>query len=75
MIPQSPRAKTEGWIASCVGDGVVESLDAFSDVEGMSLMRRWSSVIIEPDLGSFFTIHLISLLGTDGDEEDDEEGK
>ena len=74
MIPQSPRAKTEGWIASCVVD-VVESLDAFSDVEGMSLMRRWSSVIIEPDLGSFFTIHFTSLSGTGGDEEEDEEGK
>jgi hypothetical protein len=36
MMPQSPRAKTEGWIASVV----VELLCSDEDEDGISLTRR-----------------------------------
>ena len=41
----------------------------------MSLTRRWSSVMMDPDLESFFTTHFTSLPGVVdwGDEVEEEE--
>jgi hypothetical protein len=46
----------------------VDGEEVEEEEEGMSLMRRRSSVIMEPDFGSFFTTHLTFSGGEDGDE-------
>lgn len=74
-MPQSPRAKTSGCIASVFSDAEAEDEGSGDEEEegdesaGTSLTRRWESVIMEPVFGSFFTVHW-----TEEGEEDEGEG-